>query len=349
MANDENSQPVSTDTVGSQLKKAREGKGLTASDVADAQHLRTGIIHYIESAEYEQIGSELFLKGYVRAYAVHVGLDADAVIADLDRELEPLRQKQAQELESSPLVDIERRRRKKRQIAMVLLPAAVVAIVGALLYFFVFSGNEPEPETAAPAAEMLRGELPPSEADPLVLTEANVPILETGSDETAGEQTEAAGDTGSDAAAADDEVGTVTVENDEVDTVTAETGTDAAAQSDDSVTGGQIPVAATSVPVAESPEQPPAPAPEGNEASDAGRVQISFVDDCWIRITDAQGNRLVNALKRSGDLVDVAGEPPLRLVVGAMSAVDSIRFQGLPVNISGFTVINNRSEFTLEN
>ena len=335
MANDENSQPVSADTVGSKLKKAREGKGLTASDVADAQHLRTGIIHYIESAEYEQIGSELFLKGYVRAYAVHVGLDADAVIADLDRELEPLRQRQAQELEASPLVDIERRRRKKRRMAMILLPALALAIVGLLLFFFVFSGNEPEPEATAPAAEQLQGELPSTDSDPLEFSEEGESAPETGSEESG--------------TTADSETGAV-ITDDEAAPLPEAEGTDLeeSSQLSDTAALPETGVAGASEPAAE-PLQPSVPEAATPVASDTGRVQMSFVDDCWVRITDAEGKRLVNGLKRSGDQVDVAGEPPLTVVVGAVNAVDSIRFQGLPVNISGFTVNNNRSEFTLEN
>ncbi|MCW8868801.1 MAG: helix-turn-helix domain-containing protein, partial [Marinobacter sp.] len=106
--------------VGRQLQKAREKTGLSTGDVAAAQHLRPSVIQAIESGDYSQIDSELFLKGYVRAYAKQVGLDADAVIADLDQELEPIRQQREQEQEANPLVDIERRRRRKRQLAKAL-------------------------------------------------------------------------------------------------------------------------------------------------------------------------------------------------------------------------------------
>ena len=84
MATEENSQPAMKEPVGRQLQKAREKTGLSTGDVAAAQHLRPSVIQAIESGDYSQIDSELFLKGYVRAYAKQVGLDADAVIADLD-------------------------------------------------------------------------------------------------------------------------------------------------------------------------------------------------------------------------------------------------------------------------
>lgn len=186
---------------------------------------------------------------------------------------------------------------------------------------------------------MFQGELAEDEDELPGLTEENEPAVEGSDGEAASEGTEASEGAAPETLATDDQAGLVTQEADPQDTV----------QSGEGATPAEAPVPAVSVPVAETPEQPAVTAPEGPVASEVGRVQISFVDDCWIRITDAQGKRLVNALKRSGDQVDVAGEPPLRLVVGAVSAVDSIRFQGVPVNISGFTVVNNRSEFTLEN
>jgi len=332
MANDENFESVTADTVGSMLKKARESKGLTASDVADAQHLRTGIIHCIESAEYEQIGSELFLKGYVRAYAVHVGLNPDTVVADLDRELEPLRQKQAQELEASPLVDIERRRHKKRQMAMILIPVVVLALVGILLFAFVFSGDESDTDVSAPAAASQQDDLAADESDHALAEE----------DSSAQEDdTEPAPETEAEVPAAAD---------DEASPVTGSTGTDSAAVPlvADAVSEPEEPVVVAPVPAAEALVQPVVPDTASPVASDTGRLQISFVDDCWVRVTDAFGNRLVNGLKRSGGQVDVTGEPPLKVIIGAVTAVDSIRFQGLPVEITRFPVINNRSEFTLE-
>ena len=116
MDSDDAQQPSGlSEPTGQLLKRAREQKGLSVSAVADAQHLRPAIIQAIEDGHYEQIDSELFLKGYVRTYARQVDLDPDAVIATLDEELEPLRQQKVQAEEANPLIDIERRRRRKRR------------------------------------------------------------------------------------------------------------------------------------------------------------------------------------------------------------------------------------------
>ena len=58
------------------------------------------------------------------------------------------------------------------------------------------------------------------------------------------------------------------------------------------------------------------------EATDIVRLQISFIDDCWVQVSDATGKRLVNALLRNGDEIDVSGQAPLRGVIGAVDAVE---------------------------
>ena len=161
MDSDDAQQPSGlSEPTGQLLKRAREQKGLSVSAVADAQHLRPAIIQAIEDGHYEQIDSELFLKGYVRTYARQVDLDPDAVIATLDEELEPLRQQKVQAEEANPLIDIERRRRRKRRVAKFLLLLLAIAVIAFLALRFMgeldgITGDTTEPavssETAAPA------------------------------------------------------------------------------------------------------------------------------------------------------------------------------------------------------
>ena len=80
MTGDEQLNNVSAEPVGQQLRRAREKAGLSLAAVADQQHLRVSVIQAIESGDYSKIDTELFLKGYVRAYARQVGLDGCSVL-----------------------------------------------------------------------------------------------------------------------------------------------------------------------------------------------------------------------------------------------------------------------------
>jgi cytoskeleton protein RodZ len=336
MATEENSQPAMKEPAGRQLQKAREAAGLSVGDVAGAQHLRPSVIQAIESGDYSQIDSELFLKGYVRAYAKQVGLDADTVIADLDQELEPIRQQREQEYEANPLVDIERRRRRKRQLGKTLFFLVVLGIAGYLAFAFLMpdqDANQGPAETAKAPEAAGQGQNEGAEISAPAEEVASAEEERSESPVPGGDQ----GSTGSvnpvaDQSAPDAEPGAA--DSQQVASVGAE-------EPPGEPIAEQIPtVVQTPEPVLENPS---------GLADDSAmaRLQIQFTGDCWVQVSDADGNRLVNSLQRAGDSIDVSGEAPLKVVIGAVDAVSSITFEGEPLDLDSYRVVNNRSEFTL--
>lgn len=343
MATEENTSAVQAEQVGRQLQRAREQAGLSAGDIAAAQHLRPAVIQAIESGDYNQIDSELFLKGYVRAYARQVRLDADAVIADLDRELEPLRQQQEQEHAANPLVDIERRRRHKRRLAKVVFLLLVAAIAGWLVFTFVApvdngsaatAGTEEASDEPASKRDISQNAAPATDseslggADLLPETEQESVVAPSGEANEPSADTEP-GVEGAILAATESAV----VNTDDRQELPA-------ADTDEAVVD-QIPA------VVQTPE----PALEGasvlSDEPGTGRLRIRFNADCWVQVSDVAGNRLVNSLQRDGDRIDISGAAPLRVVIGAVNAVESIVFQGEPLDMGDYRVVNNRSEFIL--
>ncbi|MBL1273537.1 MAG: cytoskeleton protein RodZ [Marinobacter maritimus] len=335
MTSDESQPTVLTETVGQQLKKAREKNGLSVSEIADAQHLRNGIIQAIENGDYGQIDSELFLKGYVRAYARQVGLSGDAIIADLNRELEPARQQKAAELEANPLIDIERRRRRKRRMGKLLLLVVVVVLIGALVVTFVlpkFSSGEAgvalttmsEPEHTASEADSTAA------ADDLSGLSGDRSETETVADGSAGDFS---GDNTATAAAEPAVGGQLSDE-------------ELAASDPEPVLTDDI--AEDRIPVVTQSTEPALADPSIREnASVSGTLEIDFTGDCWVQVRDATGNQLASSLKRAGERLEVSGEAPLKVVIGAVDTVATILFRGEPVDIGDYPVVNNRSEFTL--
>ncbi|MCG7199818.1 DUF4115 domain-containing protein [Marinobacter pelagius] len=329
MASDENPQPVVNDPVGLQLKRAREKLGLGIDDIARAQHLRPAIIQAIENSEHTRIDSELFLKGYVRAYASQVGLDPDSLIANLDRELEPLRVEREKQHEDNPLVDIERRRRQKRRMAKILILILAVALAGVLAYRFVLQDDG----TSATVESVEQPSEPESEPDMTTAgsaTESEVPATEGAAE----------------LAPLDDEPVLSEAETPAGESVSEEASEPAPQESPlaepaaESAVEQPVTVVEQPEPLVENPEEPVV-------VGDTARLQMTFTADCWVQVSDANGNRLVASLQRQGDRVDVSGDAPLRVVIGAVDAVGSVRFQGEPVDLGDFRVANNRTEFTL--
>lgn len=169
--------PELTGEVGNQLRKAREAKGMSIAQVADTQHLRPSVIQAIEDGQYEKIGSELFLKGYVRTYAEQVGLNPAELMDKLDWELEPMRQQAEEEKRENPLETIERRKQRKRKIARwTLLSLLLVAIVGVGVRFMdsellPFDLGEPSDTADAPSetSDVTSPDEPSGSAEPAPL------------------------------------------------------------------------------------------------------------------------------------------------------------------------------------
>ncbi|WP_417501488.1 RodZ domain-containing protein [Marinobacter sp.] len=319
MTSDDNQHSAGNESVGQQLKKAREKQGLSVSQIAEAQHLRNGVIQAIESGDYKQIDSELFLKGYIRTYAKQVGLNADSIIADLNIELEPARLQKARDLEANPLVNIERRRRRKRRIAKLLLLILVAAIIAAVVVRVVL----PKLNSVDVAEEQS------AITDPAPEIKAPEPLLEP--EQSAG-VSEATGYDSVDDAPELSSVVDVTADEQPMSDIEP-----AQPEADE-----QVPVVAENIePVL---AQPPVSEPAGPVS---GVLEIEFTGDCWVQVRDASGNRLASSLQRAGDKLQVSGEAPLKVVIGAVDTVATISFQGEPVDIGGFPVVNNRSEFTL--
>ncbi|MBB5320362.1 RodZ domain-containing protein [Marinobacter oulmenensis] len=358
MTDEEQSRSAPAKPVGRQLRQAREQLGLSVEAIADHQHLRSSIIQAIEAGDYTKVDTELFLKGYVRSYAVQVGLDADAVIRDLDAELEPIREEREREHQADPLIDIERRKRRKRQIAKAVIVAILLGVAGALAFNYLETEGR-----GASAPTLENSEAPTNDGDGSPGPEDG----DAGESATRSQDVQPESLTATPAGTPDDGASFATVDDETTAADGAQTQADASgpvppeepapSPEPDALLGDSSAVAQTDPEVPAQPESESFSAVVDNDiaetteaASAAGEASLTmtFSANCWVQISDAEGNRLVSALRGPGDELNVSGPAPFSLVVGAMSAVDTLEFRGQPVDLGGFRVVNDRAEFTLE-
>ena len=64
---------------GRDLKKIRDELGVSLEEISELVKVRVVYLHAIEDDQFEKAPSRLFLKGFLRAYAQCIGLDADMV------------------------------------------------------------------------------------------------------------------------------------------------------------------------------------------------------------------------------------------------------------------------------
>jgi cytoskeleton protein RodZ len=79
----------------------------------------------------------------------------------------------------------------------------------------------------------------------------------------------------------------------------------------------------------------PASAEAPEVAVGEGRLSVSFVADCWIQVTDADGEVLFRALKRKGESLQLAGKAPLELRLGFARGAQ-VSYNGQAVDLAPY-------------
>jgi cytoskeletal protein RodZ len=73
-------------SVGETLAAARAERGLTVEDVSTATRIRAGLIRAIEADDFAGCGGAVYARGHIRSIARVVGIDAEPLVAEFDRE-----------------------------------------------------------------------------------------------------------------------------------------------------------------------------------------------------------------------------------------------------------------------
>ena len=67
---------------GDKFRSAREAKSLSLDDVSNVTKISSRMLHAIEEEHFDQLPGGVFNKGFIRAYAKHLGLNAEDAITD---------------------------------------------------------------------------------------------------------------------------------------------------------------------------------------------------------------------------------------------------------------------------
>ena len=70
------------ESLGTRLKREREKQNLSLEEVASATKIASRMLKALEDDQFEKLPGGIFNKGFVRAYATHLGLNGDQAVAD---------------------------------------------------------------------------------------------------------------------------------------------------------------------------------------------------------------------------------------------------------------------------
>lgn len=141
-------------SVGEDLARAREARGMSVEDVSSQTRIRAGLIRAIEADEFGACGGAVYARGHLRSIARAVGIDPEPLVAEYDRthvEEQPPVPVAAQPSEP----DIVARAERRRPNWTAAMAAALVAICVLAAYGLVAhkSGpSRPAADNGAPVA-----------------------------------------------------------------------------------------------------------------------------------------------------------------------------------------------------
>ena len=139
---------VPVETVGQELAKARQRKGEKLSDVWLVLKIRPDQLLAVEEGRWDALPGRVYTIGYVRSYAIYLGLEPDRLVERLKVELDgPIASDDLATLAVSPLdilpavtERVQRLHVPQMRLPQVQLPQGGTVITALLLVAFLYSG-----------------------------------------------------------------------------------------------------------------------------------------------------------------------------------------------------------------
>ncbi len=310
-------------SAGSRLAALREGQGRSVADVAASMRLSRSIIESIEADRFDRI-APIYRRGYIANYARELGVPAEQFIDPNTPDEPPPLKGVLPPPASTDRVD--------RFVRLATYFLVTTLIVPPLVYFFVTGGTrlfDADDGSGTPGSPSL-AEQPSTDADRDGMTRRIARALSLDGDDPDADGPLSA----STLPLSPLRTGDASVDPSALRTegarLGAPVGTDTASGIDaESISATDAEAIAETHPV--SPLHP---------------IVIELLDDSWVEISDARGERLEFDLLRAGTRRSYEAQPPVRVLVGRGSAVE-LSFDGQPVRFEGADR-GSVAEFTLD-
>ncbi|WP_151702687.1 RodZ domain-containing protein [Nitrincola alkalilacustris] len=292
--------------AGEQFTQAREALGLSVEQISQELNLSVKILRAIESGTPQTLPNPVFVRGYIRNYAKRLGLDPDLSA----RQFEAIPGVNLTPTSVRSAVSMGTRDQNRSPFMRVLTWLLVLAVIAAALwwsgdqYGLFEQGTEAPPERPADAVVVIEHE----STSPAVT--GQVPTFE---------------------APVQQESQPLSSESSVVLTEEPVEFLPQTQVSEELPTQSEVEVA-EALPQAE----------EATESASqveltASGLMVSFIDDCWVQIRDAEGASLFAGVARAGSDLDLQGVEPLSVVIGRVDAVGSITYKGESIDLQSMS------------
>ncbi len=287
---------------GPMLRAEREKQGLTVTDIAARLNLRAHNINDIENETFDPKVSATFIKGYLKAYARILGISEEDI-------LNAYYSLGIKEPSQTPMQSFSQRTQQEaHNNRLTWISWAIgAALVGMLVWWWLQKASL-EPATS----EQLVNESIIASTEPELATR-DLPIqqeVNEQAEEVLPQELPLDVNTDGEAAAAGEtEQGDVTSQD------------EALSSQPNEVDEAQAEVSETQTP----------PVVDNSLLN----IDLSFSNDCWIKVTDADGKTLAIGVREKGSNLTLSGKAPVKFTIGAPKAV-AITYNGQAYDMSQY-------------
>ncbi|WP_409306555.1 cytoskeleton protein RodZ [Pectobacterium sp. B1J-3] len=317
---------------GERLRQARERLGLTQQAVAERLCLKLSTVREIEEGSTSANLAPTFLRGYIRSYAKLVHLPEDELLPMLDKHVVPKASNVAP-MQSFSLG----KSRKKRDGWLMTFTWLVVLVVLGLTGAWWWQNHQAQQQEISSMVDHASSMQAQTEGQSVPLVDSSEPQDSAVSAPSTSTSVELPIDSSSQIAASPT-TPPATPSPSALPSPSASQSTVSQPHAVGSESSGVDAIA----PVTNSTSADRSTTPVAVEHA----LVMNFSADCWLEVVDASGKKLFSGTQRNGGSLNLNGQAPYKLKIGAPAAVQ-IQFQGKPVDLSRFVRSNQVARLTL--
>ncbi len=120
---------------GDRMRRAREARGVSLRQIADATKLSVAALEALERNEISRLPGGIFSRAFVRSYATEVGIDPEQTVREFLAQF-PHDSVTAGTPQASAELDADPLRQRKQVIVLALLSAGALVVAGAIYLAF---------------------------------------------------------------------------------------------------------------------------------------------------------------------------------------------------------------------
>ena len=302
------------ENFGPWLKQQREVREIEAREVADASKISVRYIEALETNRFEVLPAEVFTKGFLRQYAVYVGLDPEEVVNYYLAALQAQRDQEEPDPELTPRPRGSRGTNAKWLLAALVIGALLISVVWLLFTMsdrMQLGGDESSASSDTPSASSRSSRAVGSGA-----VGSGAPASGTADNPTpSGDDNARAGQSAPSTESMDPRAST------------------SLATPDPGLNGG-LASAASEQGAAATPQPPAVPSAVEPRAADSNAplsVVIDFSGDCWVEATIDEGRRLAE-MRVQGESLRLEAQRQLQIKLGDVRVAE-ILVNGMPFSL----------------